>query len=70
MASQKSRKKVWAEKIKSLLDATEELSQRQVDMVVAAAMTMTDAAIETIIAQLEADPEGILKDIKTSSDES
>lgn len=57
-------KRSQAKKIRVSLSKLDQLTPRQIDMFVTAVMSMPEPAIKNVIAQLEKDPAGILKDIR------
>lgn len=57
-------KRSQAKKIRVSLSKLDELTPRQIDMIVTAVMSMPDSAIEKVVSQIEKNPAGILKDIR------
>lgn len=53
-----------AERMKRILEKAGDLTSRQIDMTVIAALSLPAAVMDEIIVQIEKDPKSILKDIK------
>ena len=56
-------RKAQADRIKELLNKTDGLTDRQVDMVATAIMSMSDSAISSTVTQLEENPLSIMNEI-------
>lgn len=60
----KSRKMKQARRAKALLEKTEKLTPRQVDMVLIAIGSMPDPIADAVIDEMEKDPASIMKSIR------
>ena len=64
MHSTESKKRYQASKVREILEKGGDLTQRQIDMVIVAIMSMPAPAADSVIKDIKADPANILKIIK------
>ncbi len=64
MHSTESKKRYQASKVREILEKGGDLTQRQIDMVIVAIMSMPAPAADSVIKDIKDDPANIMKIIK------